>query len=50
MAAIDAGEIHPANARPVDDETWWRGVERLRKLGFDIPEYDSDDAYKQVIK
>lgn len=47
MAAIDAGEIRPANARPVDGETWWRGVERLRELGFDIPEYDSDDAYTQ---
>ncbi|MXV62057.1 hypothetical protein GS429_08285 [Natronorubrum sp. JWXQ-INN-674] len=46
MAAIDASEIRPANARPVDGETWWRGVERLRDLGFDIPEYESDDAYK----
>ncbi|WP_238709284.1 hypothetical protein [Natronorubrum halophilum] len=48
MAAIDAGEIQPANARPVDGETWWRGVERLRELGFAIPEYEpsTDDAYK----
>ncbi|PGF16168.1 hypothetical protein CP556_08615 [Natrinema sp. CBA1119] len=47
MAAIDAGEIRPANARPVDGETWWRGVERLRDLGFAIPEYEpsTDDAY-----
>lgn len=40
MAAIDAGEIRPANARPVDGETWWRGVEHLRKLGFPIPKYE----------
>lgn len=47
MAAIDAGEIRPANARPVDGETWWRGVEHLRELGFNIPEYEpSDDSYK----
>ncbi|MDJ1434850.1 hypothetical protein QNM96_22870, partial [Halostagnicola sp. A-GB9-2] len=47
MAAIDAGEVRPANARPVDGETWWRGVERLRELGFAIPEYEpDDDVYK----
>ncbi|SFS62735.1 hypothetical protein [Halostagnicola kamekurae] len=46
MAAIDAGEIRPANARPVDGETWWRGVDRLRELGFAIPEYEPDDNYK----
>ena len=40
MAAIDAGEITPSNARPVDGETWWRGVEHLRKRGFDIPKYE----------
>ena len=40
MASIDAGEVTPANARPVDGETWWRGVEHLRKLGFDIPRYE----------
>ncbi|WP_265112301.1 hypothetical protein [Halosolutus halophilus] len=48
MAAIDAGEVRLANARPVDGETWWRGVDHLRELGFDIPKYEpsSDDAYK----
>lgn len=40
MAAIDAGEVTPANARPVNGETWWRGVKHLRKLGFDIPKYE----------
>jgi hypothetical protein len=39
MAAIDADEISPANASPVDGSTWWQGVEHLRDLGFDVPEY-----------
>jgi len=43
MAAIDAGELRPANARPVDGKTWWLGVEHLRKLGFDIPNYEVSD-------
>ncbi len=41
MAAIDAGEIRPQDAPDkVRGETWWRGVEHLRELGFDIPEYE----------
>ncbi len=42
MAAIDAGEISERNASPVDGETWWRGVEHLRELGFDVPEYEPE--------
>jgi hypothetical protein len=42
MALIDAGEVRPNNATPrVSGETWWRGIERLRELGFDIPEYET---------
>jgi hypothetical protein len=40
MAAIDAGEIRPEQAAGgVTGQTWWRCVEHLRELGFDIPEY-----------
>jgi hypothetical protein len=41
MAAVDAGEVRPSSASPVNGKTWWRGVEHLRELGFDIPEYES---------
>ncbi|WP_265108238.1 hypothetical protein [Halosolutus halophilus] len=46
MAAIDAGEIRPANARPVDGDAWWRGVENLRELGFPVSKYEpaTDDS------
>jgi len=42
MALIDAGELSHRNASPraARGELWWRGVEHLRDLGFDIPEYD----------
>jgi len=44
MAAIDAGEVQPSSASPVDGETWWRGVEHLRDLGFDIPEFEHPES------
>ncbi|WP_435175612.1 hypothetical protein [Halorussus sp. AFM4] len=40
MAAIDAGEMSHRNASPPRGETWWKGVEHLRELGFDIPKLD----------
>ncbi|WP_423744753.1 hypothetical protein V5735_01540 (plasmid) [Haladaptatus sp. SPP-AMP-3] len=42
MALIDCGEIRPESATPrVAGETWWKGIDHLRKLGFDIPKYES---------
>jgi len=44
MAAIDAGEMRPEQAAGgVSGQTWWRGIEHLRDLGFDIPELEDDD-------
>ncbi|WP_436933673.1 hypothetical protein [Halovenus marina] len=45
MALIDAGEMRPERASPkrATGQQWWRGVEHLRDLGFDIPTYDSSD-------
>jgi hypothetical protein len=42
MALVDAGEMPPENASPrrTTGELWFRGIEHLRDLGFDIPEYD----------
>jgi len=39
MALIDLGELTPANASPrrATGAQWFRGVEHLRELGFDIP-------------
>jgi hypothetical protein len=44
MALIDRGDLRPTTARPQDarGELWFRGVEHLRELGFDIPEYESN--------
>ena len=44
MAAIAIGEVAPANLNPQDisGRIWWKAVEHLRELGFDIPEYDED--------
>jgi len=41
MALIDAGELSDRNVSPRDasGELWWKGVDHLRDLGFDIPEY-----------
>lgn len=43
MALIDAGEISDRNASPAETrgENFFKGVEHLRELGFDIPEYES---------
>ncbi|WP_324757054.1 hypothetical protein [Haloarcula montana] len=46
MAAIDAGELDERHAAGgVSGETWWRGVEHLRDLGFSIPELEEPDDY-----
>ncbi|MFC6975796.1 hypothetical protein ACFQL1_15790 [Halomicroarcula sp. GCM10025709] len=46
MAAIDAGELDERHAAGgVTGETWWRGVEHLRDLGFAIPELEEPDDY-----
>ncbi|MEF8776436.1 MAG: hypothetical protein V5A43_08045 [Haloarculaceae archaeon] len=41
MACIDADELSDRGVSPRDASgaTWWRGVEHLRDLGFEIPEY-----------
>ncbi|WP_135806195.1 hypothetical protein [Halorussus marinus] len=46
MALIDAGEMRPENASPrqASGELWWRGIENLRDLGFDIPELERSTA------
>ncbi|QLD88310.1 hypothetical protein HWV07_04380 [Natronomonas salina] len=48
MALIHAGELSDRGAAPSDarGSLWWEGVEHLRGLGFDIPEYvdDGDDV------
>jgi hypothetical protein len=42
MALVDAGEVAPESATPrVSGADWWRGVEHLRELGFDISEYEA---------
>jgi len=40
MALIDAGELSHRNASPsrASGELWFRGIDHLRDLGFDIPE------------
>jgi hypothetical protein len=43
MAAIDANACREADP-PVAGETWWRGVEHLRSLGYEIPEFEPDDG------
>jgi len=49
MAAIDAPDAdadHRSQRRDVSGATWWRAVEHLRDLGFQIPEYvDDSDEY-----
>lgn len=44
MALIDAGELNPRGVRPSDarGELFWKGVEHLRGLGFDIPKYEPE--------
>jgi len=50
MALIDAGEVRPNNATPrVSGETWWKGIEHLRSLGFDVPEYEPDDVDHRAV-
>jgi hypothetical protein len=45
MAAIDAGLVSDRDCpRRVNGETWWKAVDHLRSLGFDIPEYVSTDT------
>ncbi|WP_134668978.1 hypothetical protein [Halorussus marinus] len=44
MAAIDVGETSHRNAAPSRGETWWKGVEHLRELGFNIPKLDRSAA------
>ncbi|WP_216824801.1 hypothetical protein [Salinigranum rubrum] len=43
MALIDAGEMSHRSASPraARGQLWWRGIERLRELGFDVPQYES---------
>lgn len=50
MALIDSGDLRPDTASPrVSGELWWKGVERLRELGYDIPEYTPKDAEPYAI-
>lgn len=44
MALIDSGELSHKDASPkqATGSLWWQGVEHLRELGFDIPEYGGD--------
>jgi len=45
MAAIDAGLVSDRDCpERVNGETWWKAVDHLRELGFDIPEYVSTDT------
>ena len=43
MALIDMGEVNPENITPYNPRAkgrnWFKGVEHLRDLGFDIPQY-----------
>jgi hypothetical protein len=43
MALIDAGELSDRGVAPSDarGELWWKGIEHLRELGFDIPMLES---------
>jgi hypothetical protein len=47
MALIDAGEMRPRNADPsrANGSLWWKGVEHLRDLGFEIPEVDDAGSH-----
>ena len=49
MALIDAGEIRPEGASPADTrgENYFKAVEHLRELGFDIPK--KEDKTKSPI-
>lgn len=51
MALIDEGEMSHRNASPRDatGELWWKGVEHLRELGYDIPEYESGEAEREPV-
>jgi hypothetical protein len=42
MALLGADEMSHRNASPrkATGSLWWRGIEHLRDLGFDIPEFD----------
>jgi hypothetical protein len=45
MAAIDCPDLGVTERDcpgAVDGETWWRAVDHLRDLGYDLPEYESD--------
>ncbi|MFC6836986.1 hypothetical protein [Halomarina ordinaria] len=45
MALIDLGELSPRTAQPSDARgvLWFQGIEHLRALDYDIPEYVSPD-------
>lgn len=50
MALIELGELRPTRASPgrAQGALWWRGVERLRELGYSIPEFDESQAEPRV--
>lgn len=45
MVAIDCKFVSPGDAKPgcVSGEQYWTCVEKLREMGFNIPEYESGD-------
>lgn len=51
MAAIALGEVGHTNVRPheVEGHTWWKAVDHLRELGFQIPYYEppEDEPYER---
>ncbi|WP_210424875.1 hypothetical protein [Halorussus halobius] len=50
MALIDAGEMSHRNASPrrARGELWFKGIEHLRDLGFDIPELATTTPDRQA--
>jgi hypothetical protein len=50
MAAIDANACQEDDP-PVSGRTWWQGVDHLRDLGYEIPEFNpnGDDADPVVV-
>ncbi|WP_330633762.1 hypothetical protein [Halocatena halophila] len=47
MALIDLGELRPDTASPrkTRGELWFKGVERLRELGYQIPQYEPEKTH-----
>ncbi|WP_232703505.1 hypothetical protein [Halobacterium wangiae] len=45
MALIDIGKMRPSDASPraASGQLWWEGIEHLRSLGFDIPEFNPSE-------